>query len=227
MLNRTQPRDVLRAAIDEREGRQRRVDAASATLACADDLRREALCQAELAEVEEAIISHRADAMRAWAASPDREKPSMAVPESLIARRRACAEARESAAAAASARKALSDELDEAKSALADAERSAREAALAIVLGEAERIASQLDAAKRETWDLSNKLRGFGRLWVPTGPEQTPKPVRLPPQVQAALDAQEPQHPPLMNPETKHAAAWRAYHAALLADPEATFGGAS
>ena len=74
MLNRTQPRDVLRAAIDEREGRQRRVDAASATLACADDLRREALCQAELAEVEEAIISHRADVMRAAATRTARSR---------------------------------------------------------------------------------------------------------------------------------------------------------
>jgi hypothetical protein len=85
------------------------------------------------------------EAMRAFAASGG-EKPSIEVPESLIARRRACAEAGESAAAAASAREALSKELDAAKAALADAERSTREAALAIVLGEAARITARLDA---------------------------------------------------------------------------------
>lgn len=178
MLNKTQPRDLLRAAIAARDERRRRVDAASATLACADDLRSEALCQADLLEVEEAIVSHRADAVRAWAARSDGAKPSMAVPESLIARRRACAEASESAAAAASARKALSDELVAAKAALAEAERSAKMAALPIVLEEAGRVAARLDAAKQEVWQFAARLRGLAELWLPTGADQTPRPVR-------------------------------------------------
>jgi hypothetical protein len=35
-------------------------------------------------------------------------------------------------------------------------------------------------------------------------------------QVQAALSAEQPQHPPSMRPEVKQAAAWRSFHAALL-----------
>jgi hypothetical protein len=153
------------------------------------------------------------------------EKPTMEVPESLIARRQACAEASESAAAAASAREVLSKELAAAKAALADAERSVREAALTVLLAEAERIAARLDLAKRESWRLASVLNGLDQLRLPSGADQAPRPVRSP-QVQAALDAQEPQYPPLENPETKYAAAWRAYHTALLADPEATLEGA-
>jgi hypothetical protein len=47
--------------------------------------------------------------------------------------------------------------------------------------------------------------------------------LRLPPKVHAALNAQEPQYPPSMRPEIKEAAAWRAFHAALLTDPDATW----
>jgi hypothetical protein len=59
------------------------------------------------------------------------------------------------------------------------------------------------------------------------GPNQSPKPVRLSPQVQAALSVQEPQYPPSMRPKVKQAAAWRSFYAALRANPDATFEGAS
>jgi hypothetical protein len=77
MLNKTQRRDLLRAAIAVRDERQRRVDAASATLACTDDLQNEALRQAELLAVEEAIVAHRTvrcePGRRARARSPARK----------------------------------------------------------------------------------------------------------------------------------------------------------
>jgi hypothetical protein len=174
-------------------------------------------------KVEEAIVLHRADAMRAWSASSGAKKPSMEVPESLIARRQACTEATESGAAAASVRKALSKELDSAKAALADAERSVKEAALTIVLEEAERVATYLDAARREVWRLATQLRGLGEVWLPTGKDQAPRPVRLSPPVLAVLNAQEPQYPPAMRPEIKQSAAWRAFHTALLTDPDKTW----
>jgi hypothetical protein len=224
MLDKTTPRDLLQAAIAVRDERQRRVDAASAALACTDDLRNEALCQAELVAIEEAIISHRADAMRAWAANSGSEKPTMDLPKSLIARRQAWAEATESAAAAASARKALVAEFDAAKAALMGAERNVREAALTILLAEAERVAVLLDASKKETWALANVLRGFAKIWVPTGADGEPRHVRLSPAVQAALNLQEPQSVPTMRPEATHAATWRRLQTALLTDPEATDG---
>jgi hypothetical protein len=121
----------------------------------------------------------------------------------------------------------MSEDVDAAKAALADAERSASEAALLIVLQEAERVAARLDAAHREVWHLASQLHGLGQLFLPTGANRTPKPVQLSSKVQAALFAKEPQYAPSMRPELKQAAAWRAFHAALLADPEATFEGAS
>jgi hypothetical protein len=93
------------------------------------------------------------------------------------------------------------------------------------VLEEAQRIAARLDAAKRVVWRLEAQLRGLGDLWLPTGTDQAPRPVRLSPEVHAALFAQEPQYPPLHRPEIAQAAAWRAFHAALLVDPKATWGG--
>jgi hypothetical protein len=74
MLDKTKPRARLRAAIAVRDERKRRVDSAAATLACTDDLQSEAVHQAELLKVEEAIVAHRADAMRAWAAGSARSR---------------------------------------------------------------------------------------------------------------------------------------------------------
>jgi hypothetical protein len=67
----------------------------------------------------------------------------------------------------------------------------------------------------------------LGEQWLSTGADKSPRPLRLSPQVQAALFAQEPQYPPSMRPEVKQAAAWRSFHTELLADPEATFESAS
>jgi hypothetical protein len=147
----------------------------------------------------------------------------MALPDRLVARRKACAEAAESAAAAASARKALIDELEGAKASLATAERSVNQAALPILLAEAERVAARLEASKQQTWALANVLRGFTEVWVPTGADGAPRPVPRSPAVLAALNLQEPQCVPSMRPEAKQAAVWRAFYTALLTDPEKTW----
>jgi hypothetical protein len=62
--------------------------------------------------------------------------------------------------------KALSDELDAAKAALAEAVRAVNEAALPVMSEEAERVATYLDAARREVWHLESQLRGLGELWL-------------------------------------------------------------
>jgi hypothetical protein len=161
--------------------------------------------------------------MRAWAANPGSEKLTMALPDRLVARRKACTDAAESAATAASARKALMDELEAAQASLAAAERSVNQAVLPILLAEAERVAAFLEASKQRTWALTNVLRGFTELWVPTGADGTPRPVPVSPLVVAALDLQEPQCVPSMRPEAKQAAVWRAFCTALLTDPEKTW----
>jgi hypothetical protein len=61
---------------------------------------------------------------------------------------------------------------------LANAERSAY-TALAIMFEEAGRVAASLNEAKQKVWDLANQLRGFGRLWMPTGTTQALRPIAL------------------------------------------------
>jgi hypothetical protein len=103
----------------------------------------------------------------------------MDVPDNLIGRRKSRIEASESVSAAKAACKALSDELSATKSDPARAERSANEAALSVVIEEAGRISPRLDAAKREAWQLAYQLRGLSELWLPTGLDQAPRPIRL------------------------------------------------
>jgi hypothetical protein len=73
-------------------------------------------------------------------------------------------------------------------------------------------------------WRVAVSVLGVS-VRVPTGEDQAPRPVRLSPQILAAIEVQEPQYPPLSRPETKQAAAWRSFHTALLSDADATWDG--
>jgi hypothetical protein len=226
-LPKTQPREILRAAIAERDEWQRRVEVATATLARATDLLREAESRlAEFSAVDEEIVSHRADKIKDWAGSGGK-KPNATLPENLIARRKARNEASEDVACAQFAAKSLADDLDAAKATLASAACSTRDVTLSVVFEEAEVIAARLAAAKREMWDLASQLRGLAQIWLPNGTDQTLKPIQLPSQVLSSLTSEEPQTPPNQRPEAKQEAAWRSFHTALLADPEVTFEGTS
>jgi hypothetical protein len=112
----------------------------------------------KFAQEDEAIVSHRADRVKAWASSGGK-KPGLEIPENLIARRKARDEASESVRAAQAACKALSDEFAAAKSALARAERGVIKGALSVLVVEAGRIGPRPDAAKREVWLLTYQLR--------------------------------------------------------------------
>jgi hypothetical protein len=161
-----------------------------------------------------------AQQVKAWAGTGG-EKPSGDLPKSLIARRQARDKTVEEIGAAKVACKALSGEFEVAKAAFADAERGASEAAMPIMLEEAEQIATFLTAARREVWRLEAQLRALGETWI--NGREGPRPVRLSRQVLDAIDPAEPQYPPSMRPEIKQATAWRAFHTALLSDPDATW----
>jgi hypothetical protein len=92
-----------------------------------------------------------------------------------------------------------------------------------IALAEAARVAARLEASKQQTRALANVLRGFTEVWVPTRVDGALRPVPMSPTVLAALDLQEPQCVPSMRPEAKQSAAWRAFHTALLTDPDKTW----
>jgi hypothetical protein len=219
MPNKAQPRDHLRATIAKREKRRERVEQAVTALERGEALLHEAEARlAKLSDVEKTIASHHAATVKTWAGSGG-EKPCLDVPKTLIARRMAREETVKEVNAAKAACQALSDDLEAAKAALAEAERVASEVAVPVMMEEAERVATYLDAARREVWRLESQLRGLGELWLPTGKDQAPRPVRLPLPTLAALSAQEPQYPPAMRPEIKQAAAWRSFHTALLTEP--------
>jgi hypothetical protein len=155
--------------------------------------------------------------VKIWAGTGG-EKPSGDLPKSLIARRQARDKTVEEIGAAKVACKALSDELDAAKAAFSEAERSASEAALPVMLEEAEQVVGYLIAARREVWRLEAQLNALGETWIPG--REGPRPVRLSRRLLDALSSAQPQYPPSMRPEIKQSAAWRAFHAALLADPD-------
>jgi hypothetical protein len=175
---------------------------------------------AQLSDVDNAIAAHHAQKVKTWAGTGG-EKPNAQVPESLIALRNALDETREEVEAAKIACKALSDELDAAKTAFADAERAASEATVPVMLEEAEPAATYLVAARREVWRLEAQLRALGETWVSR--RDGPRAVRLSRTILDALSMQEPQHPPSMRPEIKQSPRWRALHSALLADPDVTW----
>jgi hypothetical protein len=158
--------------------------------------------------------------VKAWAGTGG-ERPSGDVPKSLIARRQARDRTVEEIGAAKVACKALSNDLDAAKAALAEAERAASEATEPVMLEQAERDATFLVAARREVWRLEAKLRALGETWISR--REGPRAVRISRKILDALGAQEPQYVPSMRPEIKEAAAWRAFHTALLTDPDRTW----
>jgi hypothetical protein len=222
MLQKNTSRDQLRATIAEREKRRQCVEEAAAALDRGSALLRdaEARLQTEFADVDAAIATHHAERVKAWA-SFGGEKPSIEVPKTLLARRKARDETIEQINAARIASETLSRELDAAKNAFIQSERTASEATVPIMLEEAEQVATYLIAARREVWRLEAQLRALGETWV--SGKEGPRPVRLSRKVLDALSAQEPQYPGFQRPEIKQAASWRAFYTALLTDPDATW----
>lgn len=94
-----------------------------------------------------------------------------------------------------------------------------------LMLEGAGRIAEQLHEAKRRVWGLAAQLRGLSGVWLPTA-GQSMRPLRLPPRIEAGLAQEEPQYAPTSRPEMKQAERWRAFYAALMANPDARFDGA-
>ena len=222
MLDKMTPRDQLRAAIAEREKRRQNVEKATTAADRGNALLRDAEARlVQLSQVEGDIAAHTAEAVKKWAGGSTGEKPSLEVPKNLVARRKARDETREKVEAAKVACKALSGELDAAKAALSQSECAASEATVPVMQEEAERVATYLVAARREVWRLEAQLRALGETWI--AGREGPRPVRLSRKVLDAIDPVQPQYPPLMRPEIKQSAAWRAFHTDLLTDPDATW----
>ncbi|MGH7487481.1 MAG: hypothetical protein ACREMY_18040, partial [bacterium] len=117
---------------------------------------------------------------------------------------------------------ALRADLDGAKDTLSKAERKCNAAAASIIVEEAKALATRLRTAQQQVWNLTNSLRGMGRLWVPES-DGTIKPISLGREVLNSLDRQEPAVAPPYNPEVLSATKWRAYHANLQNNADLEF----
>jgi hypothetical protein len=220
MLSQQKSRDILRSAIDERNERQKRVDAAKAAFARAVDLQREAKERlTTLGDVDQAIISHGADVIRSSVDTGERPA-NLRLPKDITARCKARDEAQEKIVSLQAIRQTLSHDLENARSELDAANVSVNQAARSVLEEKAIHIAERLHAVKREEWALAARLRGLAELWLPTA-DRSIRPMRLSKRIAEALAAQEPQYPTALRPEAQYTVAWRASYTSLLVDTEA------
>jgi hypothetical protein len=114
-----------------------------------------------LGDVDGAIAAHRADAYKAWAAEGG-ERPALDVPADLAERQRARVAAAEEFAAAQAAHDGLSGERAAAVEAHTRAGDAVFDAAKAVLVEEAGRIAAELDEALRHVFALEDDLQALG-----------------------------------------------------------------
>ncbi len=212
-------RDKLRERLRERDAVAARVHAAEQAVARADKVVAEAEAEVTaIGDVRGELVAHHVERIRAG------QRPSVS-PE-LSARRRRKTEAVDTLDAARAARDALASEAEAARTEHKRATWAASQAAAAVLAEEAEQLAARLRDARRQVWQLTDQLHGLTPLWV-FDLDGRQRAVRLPASVVETLaNDQPPQLPPvsLPSPRTVALERWRAYHAALLADPEATYG---
>jgi hypothetical protein len=151
------------------------------------------------------------------------------VPPDIVQAIRERDEIAEAVTLARSAVQSLTADVDKARASLVAAERKCNSAAAAVIVEHVKAEAADLRAAQAAVWRHSANIRGASRLWVPSPTDHDGKlaPVVLPREVILSLDRTEPPTAPQQNPEVLSAAKFRAWHANLMADADATLEGAS
>jgi hypothetical protein len=129
------------------------------------------------ADVDEAILAHRAEKFKHAAEEDRNPRKSLALPASLAARERARDEAQSASAAASAAHGALVAEREEAEKALQSAEHTVAIAAAAIQTAKGNQLADQLREDWKAVWRRYDELEGLGAAWIPY-PER-PRPIQL------------------------------------------------
>ena len=195
-------RERLRDAILDRDTKSaRQAEAASALSRCDEMLaEKEQRLATEFGDLDDVLAQHMAVALK------NDSEPDPAVAEQMTAMRAARDLLRENIAAARAAREILVKQLADAETTHAAADRAARLAALAIVTENAEDLAKRLSILRHQLFRMSYALRGYSKLWVPTGQNGGAplRPITLSKTMIEAMDMTEPQFPPLHSPEAKY-----------------------
>jgi hypothetical protein len=216
-------RAALAAAIEARTAAASHLAAAEQAASRAAELLADADAQlADHADLDNRIGDAQAERIAAWASTGgDAPPPSFDdLPHDLAEAR----SQRDKAVSRAAAARGASVSLDIAKvraaEALRQAEQCVSDAAVAVLIEEAEPLAAELVETKRRAWDLADRLTGLTQLWAGSPPQ----PIRPTPAMLDALHLDRSERPILAAPSEAHeAACWRAYHAALIADATAAF----
>jgi hypothetical protein len=222
-------RNALRSALVERDRTRARRDEAEAALRRADAVLSEAAAdldhhKATLDKSERSRASELAAAIRRG----HRATPSLN--SAITEARAAIGEATSRHEVAQGAHDTLKRELEDAQAALARSEAAANDAALAVVMFEAEALAAEVEPTFKKLSDLDAALHGLARMWLPgaTTPAKLSTPIRLAVErlrgLRELIDAARPQRI-ISAPPLDHVAAgrYKSYHAALLADPLVQF----
>jgi hypothetical protein len=210
MLDSTNPRDALRAAIAERDAAAEAEDSAARAAVRAksivDDNEK---MLALLAGVDDEITNHRASEIRAG------ERPSDALPPHLAAKKSFKIDAEAKLTAARSAHDLLSKELLAASGHLQHQQVAVQRAAGAVLSAEAPPLISELAQARRAVWALEDKLRALSAVRYAEYDGRSVL-IRMPPDTFAALNETAP--PALALSATKpYATALAAWQRALQA----------
>jgi hypothetical protein len=222
MLDTTDPRSLLRAAIADRDAAaQAEIDAARAVVRAAQILEEAKLFYSALAGVDDEIVAHRASEIRAWAAAAGGERPSDALPPHLARKQELKVETEAKLSAARSAHEVLRNELVTASGQLQKQQVAVYRAAGVILSSGAPALIEDLRQARRAVWALEDTLRTLGavRFFETNGQSVL---IKMPPETFAALSETAPPMLALSVPKPYAAAlaAWQRYLESLTHDPD-------
>jgi hypothetical protein len=174
-------RQLLRNAISKRGEAQRAVTQAQSNLERAETWLKgkQAIMSRDCANVDELLAAARLEIEKRFIAKGGvgrREDISVELAHRIKMRDQLVVDIR----AAESAGSSYKVDLDNARVALATAERQASQCAAAIIMQEAKTIAAELRAADKIALELRYSLRGCASLWTPNESTGELKPIALP-----------------------------------------------
>jgi hypothetical protein len=223
MLDTTNPRSLLRAAIAERDAAaEAEARAARAVVRAKHMLDDAELTLSTLAGVDEEIAAHRADEIRTWAADGG-DRPSDVLPSHLASKKAFKIDVEAKLAAARSTHELLCKDLNAASGHLQHQEVAVYRAAGAVLSAEAPALIEDLLQARRHVWALEDKLKALEtvRFGEVDGRRTL---IRMPYETFAALNETAPPTLALSVPKPYEVAkaAWERYLEDLTHDPDST-----
>jgi hypothetical protein len=222
MLATTGARDLLRAAISERdEAAEVEANAARAVVRANQLLVDADQTLAMLASVDEEIVAHQASEIKKWAGG---ERPTgVALPPHLAAKKALKTDAETRTDAARKAHALLDKELVTAAGRLQGRNAAVQRAAGAVLSDEAGPLIDQLLAARRTLWALEDKLKSLSTVRYAEWDGRSVL-IKMPPDTFAAINETAP--PAIAGSVPKPYAIaldrWNGYLQALTQNPDST-----